>query len=283
MQNISIPWFEVEQIRDVQNVYSFAEPGHYEYVRSYLVIGKNEAALIDTGTGIDDIQQVVKHYTSLPIRVILTHTHWDHIGNAFRFGKVLLYNNQIELERLKKGYNRGSQEYKDLAQNEFRPKKFGRPLPLHINLDDFEIPGVPAANIEMLEDGDEIDLGDRKLYVMHTPGHTGGSICLWDEQNGLLFTGDTYYWGPLFVSSAEFSLSDYMKTAGILAALAPQVKRVLPAHNEIERNGRVMGGDDLINLRQAFSAIQTHPLSGRLIRIFDFNEFDFSIELREVG
>src|SRR5437764_10808573 len=70
-------WFEVELLAD--GVYAIAEPGH---VTSFLVLGQREAALVDAGTGVSDITAAVRALTDLPVRLLLTHAPWDHIGRA---------------------------------------------------------------------------------------------------------------------------------------------------------------------------------------------------------
>jgi glyoxylase-like metal-dependent hydrolase (beta-lactamase superfamily II) len=69
------------------------------------------------------------------------------------------------------------------------------------------------------------------LTILATPGHTPDAICLFDTANGLLFTGDTYYPGALWLYRPETDLAAYEASIRRLAALAPQVRMVLGAHN----------------------------------------------------
>src|SRR6266702_4211817 len=80
-------------------------------------------------------------------------------------------------------------------------------------------------------DGDRIDLGGRSLEVIATPGHTPDAISLFERASGLLFTGDTYYPAPIWLYRPETDLEAYAASIRRLAALAPQVKVVLGAHN----------------------------------------------------
>jgi glyoxylase-like metal-dependent hydrolase (beta-lactamase superfamily II) len=82
-----------------------------------------------------------------------------------------------------------------------------------------------------LHDGDGIDLGGRTLKVIGTPGHTPDSIALLDEKNGLLFTGDTFYLGPIYLFRPETDLDAYVASVQKLAAMAPHLQLLLPAHN----------------------------------------------------
>jgi glyoxylase-like metal-dependent hydrolase (beta-lactamase superfamily II) len=77
--------------------------------------------------------------------------------------------------------------------------------------------------------GEKIDLGGRVLEVVPTPGHTPDSISLWDAQNGLLFTGDMYYPGAIFLFRPETNLDAYEASIERMAALGARL--LLPAHN----------------------------------------------------
>jgi glyoxylase-like metal-dependent hydrolase (beta-lactamase superfamily II) len=83
-----------------------------------------------------------------------------------------------------------------------------------------------------VKNGFKINLGGgRVLEIISTPGHTPDAICLIDRENGLLFTGDTYYPGPIWLFRPETDLDAYVASVKRLAALAPQLKLVLGAHN----------------------------------------------------
>src|SRR5580693_5799395 len=80
-------------------------------------------------------------------------------------------------------------------------------------------------------DGDKFDLDGRAIEVIATPGHTPDAISLIDRANGLLFTGDTYYPAPIWLFRPETNLDAYASSIRRLAALEPQVRLVLGAHN----------------------------------------------------
>jgi glyoxylase-like metal-dependent hydrolase (beta-lactamase superfamily II) len=268
-------WFDIEAVAD--GVYSIAEPGHREYVRSYLIEGERRALLIDTGTGIGDMRAEVETLTNLPVSVALTHTHWDHIGGASQFGQVAVFGHPGELERLTKGYPCGSSQLSQLVQSNFRLKRIHRPLPLATQLDTYEIPGVE--NVQLLNDGDQVDLGGRRLDVLHTPGHSPGSISFFDEASRLLFVGDVFYWGPLFGKPGEFNFDAYCRTADRLAALAVRVDRVFPGHNELALDGRAMGSDDLLHLRDGLGAVARGDLEPYRSRLFIYSPGLFEVEM----
>lgn len=78
---------------------------------------------------------------------------------------------------------------------------------------------VSATPTSLLVDGDVIDLGDRAFEVMHLPGHSPGSIGLWEPKTGILFSGDAIYDGALFDFLPDSDVQDYSRTMKRLRAL----------------------------------------------------------------
>ena len=217
---IKDPWFEVYKIRP--GIFAIYEPHQSEEVICYLVLGTKRAVLFDTGMGISNIQAVAEGLTTLPISVVNSHTHNDHVGDNWRFTDV--YGMDTDFTRANA---KGS---KEAAQAEIAPGEICGDLP----------PGFDSANYSTkpfhishwIHDHDKIDLGERILEVISIPGHTPDSIALLDEKNGLLFTGDTFYPGPIWLFRPETDLDSYVASVKKLAALAPKLQLLLPAHNE---------------------------------------------------
>ena len=82
-----------------------------------------------------------------------------------------------------------------------------------------------------MQNGEQVDLGRRELEVIFAPGHSPDSVVLLDRESGLLFTGDTFYPGPIYLFVPETDFDAYARSAAQLAALEPQIKLLLPAHN----------------------------------------------------
>jgi glyoxylase-like metal-dependent hydrolase (beta-lactamase superfamily II) len=212
-------WFQVYRIRP--GVFAIYEPHQSEEVISYLILGTNKAVLFDTGLGIGDIRRVVTRLTTLPISVVNSHTHNDHVGDNWRFSEIYGMDTAFTRANAK-----GS---RDDAQAELAPSEVCGDLPVGFNRKTYAT--RPFHISHWLHDSDKIDLGGRTLQVLATPGHTPDSIALYDAENGLLFTGDTYYPGPVFLYRPETDLDAYEKSVKRLAGLAPQLKLLLPAHN----------------------------------------------------
>jgi glyoxylase-like metal-dependent hydrolase (beta-lactamase superfamily II) len=213
------PWFEVYKIRP--GVFGIYEPHQLEEVISYLIIGGNRALLFDTGMGIGNIQALVAGLTKLPVSVLNSHTHNDHVGDNWRFNDV--YGMDTDFTRANA---RGS---KDDAQAELAPDELCGALPAGFDAKAYAT--KPFHITHWIHDGDTLDLGGRTLKVIATPGHTPDAIALLDEKNGLLFTGDTFYLGPIYLYRPETDMDAYVASVKKLAAMAPHLQHLLPAHN----------------------------------------------------
>jgi glyoxylase-like metal-dependent hydrolase (beta-lactamase superfamily II) len=221
---VTDPWFEVYKIRP--GVFAIYEPHQLEEVISYLIIGDEKAGgdkalLFDTGMGISNIQAVVAGLTRLPVSVVNSHTHNDHVGDNWRFSEV--YGMDTDFTRTNA---RGSRED---AQAELASDELCGALPAGFDAKAYAT--RPFRITHWLRDGDKIELGGRTLKVISTPGHTPDAIALLDEKNGLLFTGDSFYLGPIYLYRPETDLDAYVASMQKLAAMAPHLQLLLPSHN----------------------------------------------------
>lgn len=216
---ISDAWFEV--YKPAQGVFAIYEPHQAEETISYLILGDTRAMLFDTGMGISDLKKTIAQLTKLPIIVLNSHTHDDHVGDNWEFSTI--YGMDTDFTRQNA---RGSQLD---AQAEITPDQICGVLPK--GFDSKAYATRPWKITAYTHDGDRFDLGGRTLEIIATPGHTPDAISLFDRANGLLFTGDTYYPAPIWLFRPETDLEAYAASIRRLAALAPEVKAVLGAHN----------------------------------------------------
>jgi glyoxylase-like metal-dependent hydrolase (beta-lactamase superfamily II) len=214
------PWFEVYKIRP--GVFAIYEPKQAEEIISYLIVGTKQALLFDTGMGIANIRKVTAQITSRPIVVLNSHTHNDHVGDNWRFEFVFGMDTSFTRTNAK-----GS---RDDAQEEIGPGTVCGDLPKGF---DAKAYATKPWHISLtVHDGFKVNLGGgHDLEIIATPGHTPDAIALFDRTNGLLFTGDTYYPGPIWLFRPETDLDAYEASVKKLAALAPNVNLVLGAHN----------------------------------------------------
>jgi glyoxylase-like metal-dependent hydrolase (beta-lactamase superfamily II) len=221
LERVNVPdqWFEVYKIRP--GVFAIYEPHQFEEVISYLILGGQKAILFDTGMGISNIKAVVSALTNLPVAVVNSHTHNDHVGDNWRFEDV--YGMPTDFTR------KNSQGSTADAQAELAPGQICGSLPPGFDAKSYRT--KPFHISHWLHDGEKINLGNRTLEVVSAPGHTPDSIALLDQQNGLLFTGDMFYLGPIYLYRPETDLDAYVASMKKLSALVPRLQLLLPAHN----------------------------------------------------
>jgi glyoxylase-like metal-dependent hydrolase (beta-lactamase superfamily II) len=237
---VSDPWFEV--YRPASGVFAIYEPHQAEETIGYLIVGQKRALLFDTGMGISDVKKITAELTKLPIIVVNSHTHDDHVGGNWEFDTV--YGMDTDFTR---NDAKGSRED---AQAEVTPDQICGSLPKGFDPQTYVT--RPWKITAYMHDGERFDLGDRTIEVIATPGHTPDAISLIDRANGLLFTGDTYYPAPIWLFRPETDLDAYAASIRHLAALAPQIKLVLGAHNI-----PVASPAGLAQLVTAFDAVRT--------------------------
>jgi glyoxylase-like metal-dependent hydrolase (beta-lactamase superfamily II) len=209
-------WFEVVWHRD--GIGWIQEP----LVKSFLIEGERDLAVLDTGMGFGDVAAVVAAASAKDPLVLHTHAHWDHIGASHAFTRVLVH--PSEAGALRAG----------ISHEEFRPmvERFADQLNL---LPDFDpdtahIPG--AAPTGELRDGTTIDLGGRSLEIYETPGHSPGGVSFLDRQAGALFTGDAINLNRMLLCLPGSDPAAYRDTLGRIVALAEQVDTVYVCHGD---------------------------------------------------
>jgi glyoxylase-like metal-dependent hydrolase (beta-lactamase superfamily II) len=235
------PWFEVYRIRP--GVFAIYEPHQWEEVISFLIVGDRRALLFDTGIGVGNIRQVVSRLTPLPVTVLNSHTHFDHVGGNADFPEIL----NVDSDYARKNAAGATNQY--AAWDALAPERLCGPLPAGVTRKTYRI--RPWRATGTVRDGQRLDLGGRDLEVLLTPGHTPDSLCLLDRANGLLFMGDTFYLGPIYLYVAETDVAAYARSVDRLAALAPTLDLLLPAHNL-----PVAQPTYLLRLRDAFGDVR---------------------------
>jgi hydroxyacylglutathione hydrolase len=201
-------YFAVEDLGD--GTYAIGEPRYYQQNYSYLILGQTRAVLFDSGSGTRDIGGVVANLTKLPITVIVSHLHFDHLGGIGPFGQAAM----IDLPETRA----------DVSGGFFKPSRYE-----YMGLIDGRV--APSFRVaEWLVPGAVIDLGGRTLRVLSTPGHTPSSVALFDAPNRRLFIGDFIYPTTLYAFLPGASLSAYQATARMLLGMLPTDTVLWTAH-----------------------------------------------------
>lgn len=222
-------WFSISKVDDTTDMLLEPHVHVLEQANMFFVRGSECDMIIDTGMGIVPIAPYVDPLSAKPhseIICVSTHTHIDHIGGVHEFDVRLVH--PIEAEEMA-----SPSIMNTIIRDEIDPGLLelfaasGYPpldellitaLP-HQDYDpaSYNLKGAPATGL--LEEGDTVDLGDRQFAVLHVPGHSPGSIALFEEKTGILFAGDAIYDGPLIYDGPGMSVDDYVVTMKKLQAL----------------------------------------------------------------
>jgi glyoxylase-like metal-dependent hydrolase (beta-lactamase superfamily II) len=201
-------YFVVETIDAA--TFAIGEPRYYQGNYSYLILGAQRAVLFDAGTGTRDIVPLVRSLTPLPVTVIPSHLHFDHVGGLGRFDRTALIDDQSLRARIVDS---------NLTLRRYEFLGFGDHLPAPtFQVDEWWAPDT------------NVDLGDRILGVVATPGHTPTSVSLYDRDRHQLFVGDFLYPGLLYAQLPGASRSAYLASAGRLLTIVDPGTRIYTAH-----------------------------------------------------
>jgi glyoxylase-like metal-dependent hydrolase (beta-lactamase superfamily II) len=171
------------------------------------------------------ISKVVHQLTSLPVTVLNSHTHFDHAGGNSDFSDVRNLDIPYSQASARGQVDGALATYARATLSE--DNVCGK-LPSAITSREYKLPTWHASGT--IRDGEQFDLGGRSLEIVRTPGHTPDSICLLDRANGLLFTGDTYYSGQIYLWAPGTDVGAYTESIDRLVVLEPQLKHLMPAH-----------------------------------------------------
>ncbi len=177
----------------------------------YYFIGEERNLLIDTGTGIKSIRHILEEIDNKPIDVILTHGHWDHLGNIHEFEDVYVHKNDLKWV------------------------KDGLPIPeahiLKMMLKDVPEAYLEGFNFQGLTHDNPKDISEfefKGLTFIHTPGHSPGSISIYDKQRKILFSGDVIYKGTIYCHYESTDPKDLYDSVKTLKQL--DIERIMSGH-----------------------------------------------------
>ena len=224
-----------------------------------LITGAQRALLIDTGYGFDDLAGYVGTLTDLPLTLLNTHGHLDHAGGNYQFSQTAwLHPYEHLVYRL---YQEDKVTHVPYIEKKYRLGKISNPFPPGFDRASYmEYKAVPFQDAA---DRQIFDLGGRAVEALFLPGHTKGSLALFDHASGTLITGDNV--GPslwiMFEQSA--SLNAFAARLAALRAELP-ITQVLASHNPTPYPPEII--DCLLrgiaNCDPATSRIFTHPRHG---------------------
>lgn len=186
------------------NIYLLNEEDE-EACNIFVVKGEKRDLVFDTGITGEAFKEIKLNN---PI-VVNSHAHFDHIGGNDLFEEVYIHEKELDII--------ASCNKEKMAL-----------MALGYYLENFKIPEMEYARA--IEKDDMITIGDKDFLVIETPGHSEGSICLYEPKSKILLTGDTYYNGALyFIKGSNYD--DFLKSYENIKGL--EVKLILTGHNEI--------------------------------------------------
>lgn len=163
-------------------------------VRFFLLAGDEKALLIDSGMTIHNAKEIAQQLVSLPIDLLNTHCDIDHIGSNVEFATFYMHPAE--------------------AANYYHTQKAPQPF-------------LPV------EQGDILDLGNRKLEIIHIPGHTPGSIAVLDVDHRILYGGDTVQDGTIFMFGPYREFHAYLHSLKKLEDCRDRFDAIYPSHGSI--------------------------------------------------
>ena len=206
-----------------------------EGVRFFLLEGTGKALLIDSGMMVHNAKEIAGTLTSLPLLLLNTHGDIDHVGSNEEFESF--YMNDAE------------------ASNYYKvQKKKGIIIPL--------------------ENGDILDLGDRKLEIITLPGHTPGSIGVLDASRGWLFSGDPVQDGSIFMFGVEREMHAYIRSLEKLEGYMDRFDLIFPSHGTCP-----LSPDYIPRLKEKAKDVLEGKTKGELIRIHGMNVMKHDVAL----
>ncbi|MCG7854030.1 MAG: MBL fold metallo-hydrolase [Methanosarcinaceae archaeon] len=202
-------------------------------IYSFLLCGTKQAILIDTGMGFTDMKSITDELTSLPVSVVNTHGHLDHIARNYQYETAYLHPADEAVFLQHSAYDYRCFLLEGLL-TEAKLPKWLLELPI-VREQAKKFCTIPAKeNRRPLSDGMLLDLGGRTLEVICSPGHTPGSVCLLDIERRQLFSGDTVCdEGVLLHLDHSNSVETFKESILRLKAASERFGPIWPAHHAL--------------------------------------------------
>jgi glyoxylase-like metal-dependent hydrolase (beta-lactamase superfamily II) len=205
--------------------------------------------------------------------VLNSHTHYDHTGGNAAFDSILAVNTAYT-----DGNAHGFRH--DLLKGEVAPESFCAPTPTGFDPSAYAVQKWTPT--QRISDGERLDLGGRQLHILQVPGHTPDATALLDSASGYLWTGDSFYEGPIWLFVEETDWAAYARSVDRLAALVPSLTKLFPSHNVASSDPAL-----LLQLQRAVRDVRSgkvQPTQGNGDQVtFDFGAFSFLTSKRALA
>jgi len=207
--------FSITRLAD--DVTLVSETGVAPWLRCNIwhVRGRDRDLVIDTGMGLSPLKAEILRLSDRPLTAIITHSHFDHSAGLHEFDDRRGHPSEDALMAAGEAgsmVSSGAWTAAELVDPRVYPD---------FDPETYMVRAAPLT--DHLDDGDVVDLGDRAFGVLHLPGHSQGSIGLYEATTGTLFSGDAIYDGPLLDNMPDSDPAVLCATHARLLALAPTV------------------------------------------------------------
>ena len=217
---VRTPWFETSDVGE--GITLILEPAVHRFLRCniWYVRGRDRDMIVDTGMGIVALHDELGDLLRPGLLAVATHFHGDHVGGLAEFEHRAIG------ERDRALLEAHDPDADSLAVSDIAPESLAQIRAAGYEIDDdLFVTALPAPTYDPgsyrvtpttatvpLRDADVVDLGDRRFEVIPLPGHTPGSIGLWEADTGVLFSGDAVYDGPLLDFGPDSDVPAYRQT-----------------------------------------------------------------------
>ena len=205
--------------KDVDDGVILIRDGGFDNI--YVIEGSEKVLVVDTGVGYKDLKKYIRSFTNKPLLVVNSHAHPDHAGGNHAFSHVYLHKNEVEpLEYFT------SERIMRLAYEHFIKK----PFPTYLEADQINT----QPELTLIEQGFEFNLGDRVVAVYDIPGHTQGSIALYDSKTKSLFTGDSTTRMVWLHPEMATTVEDYLNSVVKMKNISNEISQLYAGHGDPE-------------------------------------------------
>ena len=222
-------WYQATRVDDATTLIIEPHIHVLEQANMWLVEGRDRDMILDTGMGVIPLRPFVdslRRDPGKPIICVSSHTHIDHIGAVHEFETRLVH--PLEAAEMAAPSGLRTLFRRDIPETLLQTfldagyPPIGELLVEALPFEGYDpasylLQGAPAT--ALLEEGDTVDLGDRRYEVLHLPGHSPGGIGLFEAATGTLFAADAIYDGPLIYAGPGMSIAAYRNTFAKLRAL----------------------------------------------------------------
>jgi glyoxylase-like metal-dependent hydrolase (beta-lactamase superfamily II) len=180
--------------------------------------GRDRDLLVDSGLGVVPLRDTIAALCDRELLAVASHTHFDHVGCHHEFTHRLCHPAEAGVLLEPTAENTVWEGYRSMLEEDLVLQA----LPYEgFSFDNYSI--MPAPPTRLIEEGDELDLGDRLFRVFHMPGHSPGSICLFEAKTSTIFTGDVLYDGELLDSLRGSDPDQYSETLARLKEVPAEI------------------------------------------------------------